>query len=240
MVAVPELPEDVADYPDRLGEAGYFEAVAFTAEDAGRARQYALNNERMRAGQNGITDIDGFLCDLRMVMQAEPFRRIDLKRVTQLTNKTNQFNLTTQRYTETDIERFMVEPTLVTLQLRLTDRFGDNGLIAVIIARPDADWPEDTLLIDTWLMSCRVLGRQVEVATLESLVRAARASGWRELVGIYRPTAKNSLVADHYAKLGFRPLAAPFGSPDDASYWGLELVDYAPQRHFIEIMGSAE
>jgi FkbH-like protein len=160
--------------------------------------------------------------------------------VTQLTNKTNQFNLTTQRYTETDIERFMVEPTLVTLQLRLTDRFGDNGLIAVIIARPDADWPEDTLLIDTWLMSCRVLGRQVEVATLESLVRAARASGWRELVGIYRPTAKNSLVADHYAKLGFRPLAAPFGSPDDASYWGLELVNYAPQRHFIEIMGSAE
>ena len=232
MVAVPELPEDVAGYAGRVADAGYFEAAAFTADDAKRSEQYALNRER-RASLGQATDMAGFLRSLGMAMQAQPISRVDLARVTQLTNKTNQFNLTTRRYTESDIERYMADPATVTLQVRLSDRFGDNGLISVLIARPDADWPEGTLLLDTWLMSCRVLGRQVEEATLEALVRAARKTGAQALIGCYRPTAKNGMVAEHYAKLGFEPVATPPGAPESATFWRLNLDRYEQQPHFI-------
>ena len=243
MVAVPELPDDVAGYAGRVADAGYFEAAAFTADDAKRREQYALNAER-RASLDTATDMAGFLRGLEMTMQVQPISRVDLARVTQLTNKTNQFNLTTRRYTEADIERFMADPAVVTLQLRLADRFGDNGLISVLVARPDADWPEDALLIDTWLMSCRVLGRQVEEATLDCLVRAARASGARTLIGSYRPTAKNAMVAEHYAKLDFEPLPMPPGmpnpsAPDKATFWRLDLAGHEPRTHFINIQDSA-
>ena len=238
MVAVPELPDDVAGYAARVSDAGYFEAAAFTADDAKRREQYALNRER-RASLDTATDMPTFLRSLEMVMHVQPISRVDLARVTQLTNKTNQFNLTTRRYTEADIERFMADPATVTLQLRLADRFGDNGLISVLVARPDAEWPEDVLLIDTWLMSCRVLGRQVEEATLDSLIRAARASGARALIGSYRPTAKNAMVAEHYAKLGFESLPSPPGTPDGTKFWRLDLAGYQPRPHFINIQDSA-
>ncbi len=238
MVAVPELPDDVAGYAARIADAGYFEAAAFTADDAKRREQYALNRER-RASLDAATDMPTFLRSLEMVMQVQPISRVDLARVTQLTNKTNQFNLTTRRYTDSDIERFMADPAVVTLQIRLADRFGDNGLISVLVARPDPEWPEDALLIDTWLMSCRVLGRQVEEATLGCLVRAAQASGARTLIGAYRPTAKNAMVAEHYAKLGFDPLPLPPGAPDGATFWRLDVAGYQPPEHFINIQDSA-
>ena len=238
MVAVPELPDDVAGYAARVADAGYFEAAAFTADDAKRREQYALNRER-RASADAATDMPTFLRSLEMVMQAQPISRVDLARVTQLTNKTNQFNLTTRRYTESDIERFMADPAAVTLQIRLADRFGDNGLISVLVARPDPEWPDDALLIDTWLMSCRVLGRQVEEATLGCLVCAARASGARALIGAYRPTAKNAMVAQHYAKLGFESLPSRPGTPDGTTFWRLDLASYQPPAHFINIQEPA-
>jgi FkbH-like protein len=137
-----------------------------------------------------------------------PFDEIGLARIVQLINKTNQFNLTTRRYNEDDVRAMMADPDVVTLQLRLLDRFGDNGMIAILIARKEGI----DAVIDTWLMSCRVLGRQVEQASLALLMQEIRHLNAERVVGVYRPTAKNGMVAGHYEKLGF----AQIGVADDA------------------------
>jgi len=169
-----------------------------------------------------------------MTMTAAQISARDLPRTVQLINKTNQFNLTTRRYTEAEVERLIKTPGAVSLCLRLRDRFGDNGLISVILARPDTAWPNDVLLIETWLMSCRVLGRQVEPAALEVLATEAQRRGAKGLIGEYRPTPRNGLVADHYAKLGFIPCDAP----DDAaesSYWKYDIENGPRSSHFIHV-----
>lgn len=230
MVAVPELSDDVGQYGLTIAQAGYFEATAFTAEDRIRVRQYA-ENVRRNESLASSTDMEGFLKSLEMVMEARHPASPDLARVTQLINKTNQFNLTTRRYTETDVQRMVDDPKTVTLRFRLTDRFGDNGIIAVIIARPHgADGT--ALLIDTWLMSCRVLGRGVEAACLDVLARAAARAGAAALIGEYRPTARNGMVREHYARLGF----VPTGQNGEATYWRLELANYAKPVFFMRIV----
>ena len=234
MVAVPELPEDVAYYPGCLAAAGYFEAASFTVEDARRARSYAANAER-RMALGTATDMPSYLTGLEMTLTARPIGSAELVRATQLVNKTNQFNLTTRRYTEAEIAALAAGPDNVALQSRLQDRFGDNGLISVILARPDADWPSDALLIDTWLMSCRVLGRGVETATLEVLAEAAMARGRTVLIGEYRPTPKNALVRNHYAELGFTPADAPAGAFGGASFWRFAIGTAIP-RHFMKVV----
>jgi FkbH-like protein len=139
----------------------------------------------------------------------------------QLINKTNQFNLTTRRYAEADVLAVMDDPAAIGLQLRLLDRFGDNGMIGVVIGRlHGAD-----VVIDTWLMSCRVLGRQVEQATLGLLAAAARRLGAKRLIGEYIPSAKNAMVKDHYARLGFTVTAT---HADGAGRAVLDLGRYAP------------
>jgi len=233
-VAVPEVPEDVAFYPEIVAAAGYFETVSFTADDVARGRSYALNAERAAALEQA-TDLQGYLRSLAMTMTAKPVGPAELPRVTQLINKTNQFNLTTRRYTEADTERFSKDPGTVMLSFRLRDRFGDNGLISVVIARPDAALAPNELLIDTWLMSCRVLGRQVEEATLGVVAGHAARKGAAALVGEYRPTAKNGMVAEHYAKLGFTPMPAPEGAEPGATFWRYELSAVQAPEHFIEV-----
>lgn len=202
-VAVPELPDDPALYSRTLAAAGYFEAVAFSSEDRKRADFYH-DNARRAALQQQVGDIEGYLASLKMQITFQPFDKQGRSRITQLVNKTNQFNLTTRRYTEAEIAAFDVDPAVFTLQVRLTDRFGDNGMISVVICRM-AD--PQTWEIDTWLMSCRVLGRRVESAVLREIIVQARAAGIKRLVGSYVPTERNALVADHYHKLGFRLLS---------------------------------
>jgi FkbH-like protein len=236
-VGVPELPEDVAQYPARIAAAGYFEAVSFTSDDAARGRSYALNAER-KAALSQSTDIAGYLRSLEMTLTPIPVGQAELARVTQLINKTNQFNLTTRRYTEVDVERIAADPSSVSLALRLRDRFGDNGVISVVLARPDASLPPGELLIDTWLMSCRVLGRQVEEAVLDVLTHAAAQAGGRALVGEYRPTPRNGMVAEHYRRLGFEPCPAPEGSEPGSSFWRHDLASRHPAQHFIEIANT--
>jgi FkbH-like protein len=234
MVAVPELPEDVALYPACLAAAGYFEAASFTTEDAGRARSYAANAER-RMALDTATDMPGYLTGLEMTLTARPIGPAELARATQLVNKTNQFNLTTRRYTEAEVASIAAGPNNVALQCRLVDRFGDNGLISVILARPDAAWPADALLIDTWLMSCRVLGRGVEAASLGVLADAAAALGKTVLIGEYRPTPKNALVRNHYAELGFTPVDPPQRAMSGVSFWRFAVGGTTP-RHFLKVI----
>lgn len=198
MVGVPEVPDDPALVPDVLAAAGYFEAVGLTAEDRLRTEQYRGNSERA-SQRESFGDLSAYLASLQMRLICGRFDEANRQRIVQLVNKTNQFNLTTRRYTQADYDAFLRDPNVVGLHLRLLDRFGDNGLIAVVIARAQAD----ALEIDTWLMSCRVLGREVERATLTWLVDEARARGLHRLIGEYIETPKNAMVRDHYERLGF-------------------------------------
>jgi FkbH-like protein len=180
--------------------------------------------------RESTSDLPTYLKSLEMKMRAEPFDALGQARITQLINKTNQFNLTTRRYSDQEVAAVMTDPDAITLQVRLTDRYGDNGMIAVVIAKP-ADSPNE-LMIDTWLMSCRVLGRQVEQATLNLLAAEACRRGYKALIGEFRPTAKNALVRDHYAALGFLARGAGDGKCD---FWRLSLDEFVPFNTFVGI-----
>jgi FkbH-like protein len=228
MVAVPEVGDDPTDFPGILADAGYFEALAITEEDRERGGQYQGNRMR-EALRASTTDLPSYLRSLEMQLIWRRFDAIGLSRTVQLINKTNQFNLTTRRYTEADVQAVMNDERAFGLQLRLLDRFGDNGIIAIIIGKMQ---DEATLLIDTWLMSCRVLGRQVEATTLNLIAAQAKLLGARRLVGEYLPTKKNGMVKDHYARLGFTVTDV---AADGSSRAVLDLADFAPADTFIEV-----
>jgi FkbH-like protein len=220
-VAVPELPADPSLYPRTLLAAGWFEAIAFSEEDSLRADQYRANAQRAVL-EASVTDVEGYLRSLAMVAKMGPFDPVGRSRIAQLINKSNQFNLTTRRYTEAGIARLETDNQAFTLQVRLADVLGDNGMISVVIARPNgtpASWE-----IDTWLMSCRVLGRRVENAVLNVVVSAARARNIDTLIGRYVPSGRNDMVVNFYRDLGF----AAAGSDGDATLWRLDLAAYRP------------
>jgi FkbH-like protein len=202
-VRVPELPEDPAWYARTLAAGGYFEAVAFAGEDLKRAGFYQDNAKRANL-QKQVGGVDAYLASLDMTITFQPFDATGRARIVQLINKSNQYNLTTRRYTDPEVLEAECDSNVFTLQVRLADIFGDNGMISVIICRPAevGVWE-----IDTWLMSCRVLGRKVEHMALGEILRHARAAGIKKLTGAYKPTDRNGLVADHYAKLGFTRIA---------------------------------
>ena len=202
-VAVPELPDDPAFYARTLAAGGYFEAVAFANEDLKRAGFYQDNAKRASL-QKQVGGVDAYLASLDMTITFQPFDATGRARIVQLINKSNQYNLTTRRYTDPEIAEAESDPEVFTLQVRLADIFGDNGMISVIICRPGA---EGVWEIDTWLMSCRVLGRKVEHMVLREMLQQARRAGIHKLAGTYRPTDRNKLVVDHYSKLGFSKIA---------------------------------
>jgi FkbH-like protein len=198
-VRVPELPEDPAYYTRTLTAAGYFEAVAFASEDLKRAGFYQDNAKRASL-QKQVGGVDAYLASLDMTITFQPFDATGRARIVQLINKSNQYNLTTLRYTAPEVTEAEEDPEVFTLQVRLADIFGDNGMISVVICRPGEAGVWE---IDTWLMSCRVLGRKVEHMVLREILEHARAAGIGKLSARYLPTDKNKLVVDHYAKLGF-------------------------------------
>lgn len=233
MVAVPEVPDEPGEIPRILADAGYFEGLAITEEDRERTAQY-LGNKAREAQRTAASDLNSYLAGLQMNMIWRPIDRIGLQRVVQLVNKTNQFNLTTRRYSESDVIGIISEPGTLALQLRLLDRFGDNGIIAVTIGRMQSN---SDFLIDTWLMSCRVLGRQVEIATLNLLAAQARRLGAKRLIGEYVPTQKNSMVREHYTKLGFTVIT----QRDDGGILAeLDLEEFVPKETFILLTESGQ
>lgn len=240
MVAVPEVPEAPALYARCIADAGYFEATALSAEDVQRAQQYIDNARREELRHTSTPDLGAYLTSLKMEMQVGHFEDADLPRVTQLINKTNQFNLTTRRYAEAEVRELRDNPRSICLHFRLKDAFGDNGIISVMIARPaTAAEGEATFVIDTWLMSCRVLGRGVEAAALATLCRAIAARGGSTLLGDYLPTPKNGLVREHYPKLGFQEI--PADSPaKGATRWSLSLGSFAPPPVHIVTRGTPD
>ncbi len=218
-VAVPELPDDPSGYVATVAGGGWFEAVAWSAQDGARADQYRANAQRATL-QEQVADLDSFHRSLEMRIRFAPFDGVGRPRIAQLIGRSNQFNLTTRRYTAEQIAAMEQDPDVVTLQVRLTDRFGDNGMIAALIGRVAGA----ALEIDTWLMSCRVLGRRVEEATLAELVRLGRERGLSHLVGRWIPSGRNGLVEHHYDKLGFEGA----GVDREHTLWRLDLDRHEP------------
>jgi FkbH-like protein len=217
-VAVPELPEDPSEWIEVFQAAGYFEQATFSREDQLRAGFYKANARRA-AQLERIGNHDDYLRSLEMTLSISSFDAAGRKRIAQLISKSNQFNVTTRRYSETEVAAVQSNPDAVTIQARLEDIFGDNGMIsAVICFRRDRRWE-----IDTWIMSCRVLGRGVEEAILQHLVQQARAAGIADLIGRYIPTARNGLVRDHFRKLGFDQVDA---RPSGETTWQLAVNNY--------------
>ncbi len=238
MVAVPELSDDPTGYPVALAAAGYFEGLSVTTDDRERTVQYQGNKARDSL-RTSVTDLPSYLRRLEMRLVWRHFDRIGLQRIVQLINKSNQFNLTTRRYTEEDVIAVMSDPDAFGLQLRLLDRFGDNGIIAIVIGLLRADTSRSAnaqakdLYIDTWLMSCRVLGRQVEPATLNLIALEAAKLGARRVVGEYVPSKKNGMVRDHYARLGFTVIQT---DASDRSSSVLDLAAFTPAETFIHVV----
>ncbi|MBG0776986.1 MAG: HAD-IIIC family phosphatase [Desulfovibrionaceae bacterium] len=228
MVAVPEMPEDPAYFVRALDRERCFETVAFSAEDRARADMYR-NNAQRKSLQRQFTDINEFLRDLGMRAASADFDDMSLPRVAQLINKSNQFHLTTTRYTEARLRDMMADPATVCRAFKLADKFGDNGLISLVILKPHGD---DALIVDTFVMSCRVLSRGMEEFVHNEMVEACRAMGRTRLIGEYRPTKKNRLVADLYERLGF---AHTTTDAQGNAFWELAITDdLAPRTPFIE------
>jgi FkbH-like protein len=230
MVAVPELPADAGQYVRCLADAGYFESVAFTADDSRRGEQYSANASR-EALRESSQNMGDFLRGLDMSVTFGPFHPVDLTRVAQLIGKTNQFNPTTRRYSLEDVTRFAVTDRYLTLQFRLVDRFGDNGLVSAMILRPDTLAP-DLVEIDSWVMSCRVFGRQLEREAMNITVETARRMGVRAFRACYIPTSKNAVVSGLYSELGFA-LVSGDAPHNGVTHWCLQLSDYVPHPTHI-------
>jgi FkbH-like protein len=230
-VAVPELPEEPAYYARTLAAAGYFEAVAFASEDLKRAGFYQDNAKRASL-QKQVGGVDAYLASLDMTITFQPFDATGRARIVQLINKSNQYNLTTRRYTDPEVTDAENDPDVFTLQVRLADIFGDNGMISVVICRPGGEGVWD---IDTWLMSCRVLGRKVEHMVLREILEHARAAGVHKITGVYRPTDRNKLVVDHYAKLGFQKVME---EESGLTRWGLVVAAAEPESAPMKVVSQ--
>ncbi len=226
-VAVPDVGADVSRFPHILEAHGYFEPIRVNRDDTQRAQYYEDNAKRDEAAAS-FQNYGEFLDSLEMTGEIAPFSSVYLDRIAQLTNKTNQFNLTTRRYSIADIERFAQDPCYLTFYGRLIDKFGDNGLISVVVARIVSG----EALVDLWLMSCRVLKRGMEQAMCDALVEACQARGITRIIGEYIPSAKNRMVAEHYKTLGFRQLGE---EPDGTTRWLLEVTPAyeAQNKHIV-------
>ena len=223
-ITVPELPVDPGEYLEYLYGLNLFETASYSQADKDRTKQYQVEAKRVSLQKTFGNEAD-FLKSLDMVSVVSGFTKFNTPRVAQLSQRSNQFNLRTVRYTEADIEAFAHDPKVVDLSFTLEDKFGDNGLIAVIIMKPlDAE----TLFVDTWFMSCRVLKRGMENFTLNTMVERAKAAGYKRIVGEYLPTPKNKMVEAHYPSLGFSAI-------DGATTALYELLvdSYQPRECYI-------
>ena len=198
-ITVPELPENPEDYVDFLRNEELFGTASYSAEDGMRTDRYRAEAERVSL-QSKCSDYDSYLESLEMVAQAKPFDSYHFPRIAQLTQRSNQFNLRTVRFTEQEIQSIAEDDRYLTLYFTLKDKFGDHGLISAVIMEKRSD---TELFINTYLMSCRVLKRGMEEFIINSIIKTAAEHGFQTVIGEYLPTPKNSMVSDIYERLGF-------------------------------------
>ena len=224
-ITVPELPQDPGEYLEYLYSLNLFETASYSQADKDRTKQYQVEAQRVSLQKTFSNEAD-FLKSLDMTSVVSGFNKFNTPRVAQLSQRSNQFNLRTVRYTEADIETLGQDPDVIDLSFTLEDKFGDNGLIAVIIMKKQ---DEETLFIDTWFMSCRVLKRGMEDFTLNTMIEAAREKGYKRIIGEYLPTPKNKMVENHYPSLGFQKLE---GTP--TAQYVLDVEQYQPRENYIK------
>lgn len=228
--AVPEM-DSVEHYIQILDRSGFFEVTALSQDDLKRTEMYRENARRTQL-QATFTNYEDYLKSLEMKGELRSFVPMYLSRIAQLTNKSNQFNLTTKRYSQSEIEQAAADPNRITLYGKLEDKFGDNGVVSVVIGRIDGP-QRDELHLELWLMSCRVLKRDMEFAMMDELVRMARQKGISRLVGYYYPTAKNAMVRDFYGTQGFTKLSE---DGEGNTVWEFRIDDsYAQKQHVIAV-----
>lgn len=226
-VAVPDVGAEVSRFAEYIDRERYFETARINRDDLKRAAFYSDNNDRA-VFQSQFADYGEFLASLEMKAEIGAFIPAYLDRIAQLTNKTNQFNLTTKRYTLADMEAMAASSEFITLYGRLADRFGDNGLVTVVAGK----LADRQVHIDLWLMSCRVLKRDMECAMLDTLAARAIERGAEEIIGYYYRTPKNAMVAELYGKLGFELVSKT--NDGYASVWKLKLANYEPRNRNIK------
>ena len=219
-ITVPELPEDPAEFLSYLRKCNLFETAVLSENDQKRTEQYQIEAKRKEI-QKTYSDEDDFLKSLMMVSEVKSFDKYTIPRVAQLTQRSNQFNLRTKRYSEEDIRRVAESDKYVTLSFTLTDLYGDNGLISAIILEK----VNDGLFVDTWIMSCRVLKRGMENFVLNCIVETALKLNINKIIGEYIPTTKNELVKDHYLNLGFNKING---------LWTLNIIDCKKKETLIK------
>lgn len=222
---------DMGDMPEKyircIDRCGFFECVNISKDDLNKVTMYKQNAERSALSRN-FTNYDDYLVSLEMVARIESFIPMYMQRIAQLTNKSNQFNLTTKRYTQAEIESTAADQSYITLYGKLMDKFGDNGVVSVVIGHIQ----EKSLDIDLWIMSCRVLKRGMECAMMDALVEKARHAGIETIYGYYYPTAKNGMVKDFYQLQGFEKIEEDeIGN----TKWKLDTANYSIQSKYIKL-----
>ena len=223
-ITVPELPEDPAEYLEYLYSLNLFETASYSNLDKDRTKQYQVEAQRVSLSKTFTNEAD-FLKSLNMVSVVSGFTKFNTPRVAQLSQRSNQFNLRTVRYTDADIEAFANDSSVIDLSFTLEDKFGDNGLIAVVIMKPQ---DKENLFVDTWFMSCRVLKRGMENFTLNTMVERAKAAGYKRIIGEYLPTPKNKMVEQHYPGLGFKTIEGA-----TTAQFELDVEAYQPRKCYI-------
>ncbi len=225
-ISVPVM-DSVENYIINIDRNGYFETTNFSEDDLKRNDMYKANAERA-AQMATFADYGEYLRSLEMTAVIDDFLPVYLQRITQLSNKSNQFNVTTKRYTPTEMEEVFHSDSYIRLYGKLIDKFGDNGVVSVVIGKKNGD----TLDMDLWLMSCRVLKRDMELAMLDRLVERSREQGIKTIKGYYYPTAKNKMVKELYGRLGFTKLSE---DEQGNSVWELNTDGYSVQNHVIKV-----
>ena len=225
-VSVPDIGDDITEYIAYIDKSGYFEPIALLEDDTQRNKYYEDNKKRL-VEEAQYQTYDEFLLSLDMSAEIKSFSPVYLDRITQLTNKTNQFNLTTKRYTFAEIESMANSEKYITLYGKLTDKFGDNGLISIIIG----ELKNNECHVDLWLMSCRVLKRGMEEAMLDALVKEAKQSNIKTIIGYYYKSAKNSMVLDMYEKFGFSLKE----QDNEDTIWELDIESYENKQKNIKV-----
>lgn len=229
-VIVPELPEDPADYVRAISELNLFETASFSNVDLQRTDLYRAEAER-RAEQASFANAGDFLRSLKMRIVVARFDAFHLPRIAQLLQRSNQFNLTTHRYSELECAYLMSSSSVVPLYVKLADRLGDHGLIGVVVVEPEGE----TLVVRDWLMSCRVLARGVEDYLMNCIVAEASTRGLKTVCGEYIRTAKNQMVKDFYGRFGF----TRHSGDGDHALWSLDTSAYESRETFIQPVTEA-
>lgn len=217
----------VSDAMYQLSRSGFFEITSVSKDDLHRSEMYAANARRT-AQQKSFTNYTDYLLSLDMNAGITDFLPVYLQRITQLTNKSNQFNVTTRRYSGSEMEEVAKSPDHIRLCGQLSDKFGDNGVVSVVIGRCE----NTTLHIELWLMSCRVLKRNMELAMLDELVKKCRERGIDKIIGYYYRTPKNNMVSELFGTFGFTPESK---NENGDSVWSLDITSYTNKNHVIKV-----